>query len=246
MSTATEITRLQTAKTDLKTSINAKLSAEQTKIADELIDDYSGFVDNILQGGGGTDHSAEFIERNTSTPVFPSNLTNIGAYAFYFWSDSYNGSGNGLRITSLPSGVTTIGSAAFYNCTNLALTSLPSGVTYIGTNTFKFCTNLALTSLPSGVTTIHNGSFYGCESIISMTFPNALTTIGTRAFSYCKSLTTLEFLSTTPPTIQADTFQGCTALTTVYVPAGTLSAYQTATNYDSTNNNLVSKMVERS
>lgn len=50
MSVATEITRLNKAKSDLKTSINNKLDDNQTKITDETIDTYSAFVDSIKQG----------------------------------------------------------------------------------------------------------------------------------------------------------------------------------------------------
>jgi len=50
MSIATEISRLQSAKSSLKTSINAKLSSGL--IDDETIDEYADFVDNIQTGGG--------------------------------------------------------------------------------------------------------------------------------------------------------------------------------------------------
>lgn len=53
MSVASEITRLQGAKSDLKTSINAKLSG--TAITNETIDDYASFVDQIQTGGGGSE-----------------------------------------------------------------------------------------------------------------------------------------------------------------------------------------------
>ena len=50
MSIASEITRIQNAKTALKTSINAKTDS-QHKITNETIDDYSNFVDSITGGG---------------------------------------------------------------------------------------------------------------------------------------------------------------------------------------------------
>lgn len=50
MAIADEITRIQTAKSDLKTSINAKTDSSH-QITNELIDDYASFVDSI-QGGG--------------------------------------------------------------------------------------------------------------------------------------------------------------------------------------------------
>ena len=50
MSVATEINRLNKAKSDLKTSINNKLDDNQTKITNETLDNYSAFVDSIKQG----------------------------------------------------------------------------------------------------------------------------------------------------------------------------------------------------
>ena len=59
-----------------------------------------------------------------------------------------------LALTSLPTGLTSIGTNAFHGCTSLALTSLPPGLTSIGTNAFYGCTSLALTSLPTGIASI--------------------------------------------------------------------------------------------
>lgn len=52
MSIASEITRLQNAKADLKTSINAKTDSSH-QITNETIDEYADFVDSIQTGGGG-------------------------------------------------------------------------------------------------------------------------------------------------------------------------------------------------
>lgn len=53
MSIASEITRLQNAKSALKTSINAKTDSSH-QIDDETLDEYSDFVDSIQTGGGGS------------------------------------------------------------------------------------------------------------------------------------------------------------------------------------------------
>ena len=50
MAIQTEIDRINQAKQDLKTSINAKLT--NTQINDEKIDSYASFVDNIKTGTG--------------------------------------------------------------------------------------------------------------------------------------------------------------------------------------------------
>jgi hypothetical protein len=135
-------------------------------------------------GGGGSD--ADFkavIERTAANPTLPSDLTKVGSYAFYSYTD--------LALTSLPSGVTSIGSRAFYSCTDLALTSLPSGVTSIGTYAFQNCSSLALTSLPNGITVIQSYVFEGCHALALTALPDSVWQIGSNAFRYCNGITSL-------------------------------------------------------
>ena len=142
-------------------------------------------------------------------------------------------------ITSIPEDITSIGSSAFYQCTNLALTSLPSGVTSIGNNAFYQCTRLALTSLPSGVTsipyegfmnsgikisqlppqvtTIGAEGFRQCNNIKTMVFPASVSSIGSWAFFSCDSLTSVTFEGT-PKNINNSAFQTNLKLTTINVP----------------------------
>jgi len=68
-------------------------------------------------------------------------------------------------LTELPSGITSIGEGAFYDCSNLTLTELPSGITSIGEGVFYNCSSLALTKLPSGITSIGEGAFSGCSNL---------------------------------------------------------------------------------
>ncbi len=78
-----------------------------------------------------------------------------------------------LQITSvvLPEGITTIGSAAFRGCTNLASVNMaenfPASLTTIKTEAFY---NSALTSvtIPANVVSIYNNVFYGCQSIANV------------------------------------------------------------------------------
>lgn len=72
MSIASEITRLQNAKANLKTAINTKTDA-QHKITTETIDDYADFVDSISSGG------KEIITWN-QCPTLPNNFINNVTY----------------------------------------------------------------------------------------------------------------------------------------------------------------------
>lgn len=56
MSLISEMTRLQRAKSTLKTKLNAR-NDNQHQIDDETIDEYGSFVDSIPSGGGGIDWS---------------------------------------------------------------------------------------------------------------------------------------------------------------------------------------------
>ncbi|MDE6704721.1 MAG: leucine-rich repeat protein [Treponemataceae bacterium] len=49
----------------------------------------------------------------------------------------------------IPSGVSSIGSGAFYNCTGLTSVTIPSSVTSIGTDTFSFCKNIETVNVAS-------------------------------------------------------------------------------------------------
>jgi hypothetical protein len=55
---------------------------------------------------------------------------------------------------------------------------------------------------------------------------NSVTSIGDEAFSYCSSLTKITCLATNPPAIYSNTFSNYDA--DLYVPAGCISAYQSA------------------
>ena len=132
-------------------------------------------------GGGGSDEDFKaFIERSTTNPTLPSDLTTIGEYVFYQYTK--------LALTSLPSGITSIGANAFYNCTKLALTSLPDGLTSLDLYAFQNCSRLALTSLPDGLTSIGSYAFQNCSSLALTSLPDGLTVIPNYAFDGCHAL----------------------------------------------------------
>lgn len=166
--------------------------------------------------------------RNSTALVsvtLPDTITTISPYAFRGCTS--------LALTSLPDGVTLIDSSAFRDCTSLALTSLPEGLTSIGGSAFRDCTSLALTSLPDGLTSIGGSTFYGCTSITYLVLPSSVTDIDQTAFYKVATTTnklTLTILATTPPTLGSSAFTTST-LNKIYVPAASLEAYKTATNW---------------
>ena len=92
----------------------------------------------------------------------------------------YRGGGGGVTIPStFASGtilVTSIGDEVF---SGLLLTSIiiPSGVTSIGNRAFYNCIGLTNITLPSTLTSIGDDAFWGCKDLTSITFNSATTII---------------------------------------------------------------------
>lgn len=127
-------------------------------------------------------------------------------------------------------GTTQIPSYAFRNCIDLTSVEFPSILQIIGNYAFSGCRSLTSITIPDGVTSIGFTAFYGCSSLTSITIPESVTSIGDNVFDGCNSLTTMTILATTPPTL-GGTNAISSATTKIYIPAGTLSAYQSATNW---------------
>lgn len=136
--------------------------------------------------------------------------------------------------------VTVIGSYSFYKWNNLNRIVIPEGVVTIESSAFYNC---ALSSVifkqNSMLSRLEGGAFYSNKNLKKITLPSKLSYIGGNAFYGCSSLTEITILATTPPTL-SNTNAISTATTTIHIPKGTLSAYQTATNWSS----FASKFVE--
>src|SRR5262249_52866817 len=65
--------------------------------------------------------------------------------------------------------VTTIGDAAFYECTDLHSVILPSSLVSIAESAFRGCRSLTSVSIPKGVTSIGNYVFMECTSLVGIT-----------------------------------------------------------------------------
>lgn len=158
-----------------------------------------------------------------------------------------------LTKVNLPSTLTTIRNNAFQMCQSLTSMTLPNSITSIGNNCFSGCESLSTVNIPTGVTTLNGYVFQNCKalktisipsSVTSMvatfvgsgietiTIPSSVTSIGIQSFQQCISLAEIIMEATTPPTLaNVNGFYGCTALTAIYVPDASVSAYQSASGW---------------
>lgn len=124
-----------------------------------------------------------------------------------------------------------ISNYCFNGSTSLQTVSLPKSIDYIGN--YAFNNTFALQNIFVGyVLYLGSNSFSGTSSLKSIVIPNSITSIGAKAFYDCSWLTIITILATTPPTLSA-TDAIPSSVTKIYIPNGTLSAYQTASNWSS-------------
>ena len=156
--------------------------------------------------------------------IIPSSVTTINASAFYSCSS--------LSSVIIPSGVASIPSSVFYACYSLVDIIIPDGVTYINSSVFNGCRSLLKINIPIGVTAVNNSTFANCYCLSSITIPSNVTSIGSNVFQNCYSLGFIRFMGSTPPTVSGiGTWSNVPTGCKIYVPAGSLSAYTSATNY---------------
>ena len=182
------------------------------------------------------DHGSYDITIPTAFGRFP--VTDIGDYAF---------SGcHSLTTLSLGENIKTIGSYAFYDCTQITgSVTIPQSVTSIGNEAFRWCSGIdSLTinnaatsigewafascfgiktlSLGEKIKTIGYNAFSDCSGLTNVTIPQSVTSIGPCAFAYCTSLKNIT-IPEKVKTIEPYTFGWCTSLKYITLPAGLTS-----------------------
>lgn len=107
--------------------------------------------------------TATIISQNNSTgkisipeTIDGYNITAIDEYAFYEAE---------LTEIILPDTIETIGSGAFYNCSNLENISLPNSLISIESFAFAECINLKSIDIPTSTQNIDNFAFINCLNL---------------------------------------------------------------------------------
>lgn len=134
--------------------------------------------------------------------IVGANSATILSYAFGYCY--------GLEKIIISSGVTNINGQAFYNCFSLSSVAVDSA---------------------SSIRIIRISSFFNCSSLSSFVIPSSVEEIASFVFHNCYGVKEFHILTTTPPNIQSNTFDGISSDCIIYVPAGTVDAFKTATNW---------------
>lgn len=114
------------------------------------------------------------------------------------------------KIT-LPDGLQSIKTKAFYNCKNIEEITIPSTVTEIRASAFENNTGLVTVNLSEGLTEIRASAFKNCVNLVNIKLPDSLEYLGASAFSHCSSLTEITIPKKVIE-INGQTFEYCTSL----------------------------------
>ena len=159
----------------------------------------------------------------------PTNATTIVSGAFEY--------STGLTTVSIGTNVSSIGTFAFYDCSNLtAITVNATNAFYSSTNGILFDKNKTILIqypiaipgsylVPGTVVNIGDGAFGDAFGLTSVVIPNGVTNIAQQAFYGCLNLSGV-FLGNSLKTIGPNAFFYCSSLADVVFPASLTSLGQ--------------------
>ncbi len=163
-----------------------------------------------------------FVNTKSLTKVtIPASLTIIGDSAF---------EGSSIPAIALPDGLESIGKYTFSGSA-VADVTIPANVTAIGAQAFRNCKGITEMVVPDAIQTINSAVFQGCSNMTTLTIGSGVTTIASNAFAECGALASVTIKATTPPTLTSDNFAANTE-DVLYVPVGTVEAYQAASAWN--------------
>ena len=129
-----------------------------------------------------------------------------------------------IKKVVISNGVTSIGSWAFNDCSNLTSVTMPNTVTTIGADAFRKCTSLTTVKFSSNLKTISDNAFYCCKGLKSVTVPDSVTSIGGSAFINCENFTSIT-IPDSVTNIGYDAFKNCGNLTIKCYSGSTAEKY---------------------
>ena len=132
-----------------------------------------------------------------------------------------------IQTVIIGDNITSIGSYAFWNCTNISSVSIGNSVKQIKEGAFYSCQGLLNIIIPDSVTIIYSIAFSDCSNLKSITLGSSVKSIGNSAFSSCTNLENI-CLPNSMTYISATTFSNCTNLRSVTIPISIDTIYADA------------------
>ena len=180
---------------------NITISNKVTSIGEYAFEDCTSLTSVTIGNGVTSIGSSAFFccKMAKSNFINKSSLTSSDNWGATLYDYEINGlyingstiknfANKSITDITIPHGITSIGNAAFANCTSLKSITIPNSVTYIGEGAFSYCNSLTSVTIPNSVASIGTWVFQGCSSLISITIPDSVTSIGKWAFYNCTSL----------------------------------------------------------
>ena len=196
-----------------------------------------------------------------TTINIPEGVTSINSQTFYYCSSltsitipegvtAIHGASfdhcSSLTSLSIPANVSLIEFQAFAGCSNLETIVVSAENPYfdsrdncnaiIHTNDNRLVQGCKNTIIPNTVTILGYSSFEGCSGLSSILIPESVTYIDDQAFAACTGLTSITVLSTMPPLLGGydgvHVFRFVNNSIPVYIPCGSLAAYQAAEGWN--------------
>jgi hypothetical protein len=155
--------------------IPAGTPTEESGFEWKILDDYSCEITGVVSY---PDHIVipEMIEGY--------RVVSIGNGAFF---------GRDMSSVTIPDGVISIGTEAFFDCYSLSYIDIPDSVTEIGYKAFAGCTSLQEIVLPRYIKTIPDFAFRDCTSLRIVKIGSTLQRILPGAFMNCTSLSEIGY-----------------------------------------------------
>lgn len=182
-----------------------------------------------------------FENSNISSVAIPSQLEEIGSYAFrncQFLQEIDLGEVVSienhafnkcilLKTVTIPNTCLYLGNSAFADCISLENVSLSYSLTELNNFAFSGCTALKTVEVPSSVVAVGENVFYNCESLESVTLPSSVESVGGSLFSGCISLKSIT-INGKWKKIPESFCEGCNSLSEIQIPEGIESIGQKA------------------
>ena len=227
----TVISDNQLLKTVVEGGGNVEVAKNITNVTDIIIDGVSNGASTYCNLGTYGEHTLDFVLTNPT--LIEENMLSSS-------SSSVSQSINIYKSVVIPEGVETIGSWFLAYSRNLISITIPDSVTYIGGAMLYKCTSFTdwIISPDAKLQTLRGNIFYGTY-IEHIVIPKNVTSMGSgqgASIFNCQYLQDITIYATTPPTLTPTSgnnthFTNCTMLHNIYVPAASVSAYQTDANW---------------